>query len=327
MIEKEVERGTFMARQETPAFSEVAKNWIKKKELNLRSSTWAVYDGHINNHFTEFTNVAINRIDTAQVEKWITARQQQGMNILTIRKILVTLGQIFSYAVRHKYIESNPLRDAERPRGMGVEMNTTIKILAPDKIKKLIEAETDQKYRMIYLLAIMTGARQGELLGLKWSDIDWENKQIHIQRTFNNGAWYDTKTSTSNRMVDIGKATISELKKWKLACPKNKLNMVFPNEVGEPIDHHNLVKRHFKPALNAANEVLEKDNLPKIPQIRFHDLRHTYASLLIEQGENIKYIQTQLGHSSPTVTLNVYAHLMNQFNHDVACRLEKKLGF
>ena len=84
------------------------------------------------------------------------------------------------------------------------------------------------------------------------------------------------------------------------------------NETGKPIDHHNLVNRYFKPALKAVG----------LPRIRFHDLRHTYASLLIEQGENIKYVQTQLGHSSPTVTWNVYAHLMKPVNQEAACRLE-----
>ena len=88
--------------------------------------------------------------------------------------------------------------------------------------------------------------------------------------------------------------------------------MVFPNEAGGPINHNNLVNRHFNPALKAAG----------LPKIRFHDLRHTY-SLLIEQGENIKYIQNQLGHSSPTVTWNVYAHLMKPVNQEAACKLEK----
>ena len=76
-----------------------------------------------------------------------------------------------------------------------------------------------------------------------------------------------------------------------------------------------MVRRHFIPALKAAG----------LPLIRFHDLRHTYASLLIEQGENIKYIQTQLGHSSPTVTWNVYAHLINEFNPEAVTRLEKTI--
>ena len=74
-----------------------------------------------------------------------------------------------------------------------------------------------------------------------------------------------------------------------------------------------MASRHYQPALKDAG----------LPKIRFHDLRHTYASLLIEQGENIKYIQTQLGHSSPTVTLNIYAHLMKSTNQESAYRLEK----
>jgi integrase len=179
----------------------------------------------------------------------------------------------------------------------------------------LIKQRRGQKYRMLFMLAVMSGARQGELLGLKWSDVDWQNRQIHIQRTFNNGKWYDTKTSTSNRNVDIGQTTSSELKQWKLACSPNDLDLIFPNESGEPIDHHNMMKRHFLPSLKAA----------KLPQIRFHDLRHTYASLLIHRGGNIKYIQSQRGYSSPMVTLNVYAHLMNQVNQDAVTRLENTI--
>jgi len=123
------------------------------------------------------------------------------MNILTLRKILVTLGQIMAYAVRHKYIDYNPVRDAERPKGQGEAKKQKIRILTPAEINALLEAETDQQYRTLFMLAIMSGARQGELLGLKWSDVDWINSQIHIQRTFNNNAWYDTKTENSDRKM------------------------------------------------------------------------------------------------------------------------------
>lgn len=102
------------------------------------------------------------------------------------------------------------------------------------------------------------------------------------------------------------------MKKWRLACPPSELNLVFPNGAGGPINHNNMVNRHFEPALKKAG----------IKRIRFHDLRHTFASLLIDQGENIKYIQTQLGHSSPSVTLNVYAHLIKPHDQSVAKRLE-----
>jgi integrase len=150
---------------------------------------------------------------------------------------------------------------------------------------------------------------------LKWSDVDWENNQIHIQRTFNNQRWYDTKTDASNRKIDLGPAMMKELISWKLACPPNDLDLIFPNESGHPINHNNMVNRHFNPALKKAG----------IERIRFHDMRHTYASLLIEQGENIKYIQTQLGHSSPIVTWNVYAHLMKPVNQEALSRLENTI--
>jgi len=97
-----------------------------------------------------------------------------------------------------------------------------------------------------------------------------------------------------------------------LACLPNRLNLVFPNEEGLPLNNSNMRRRHFEPALTEAG----------IGHIRFHDLRHTYASLLIKQGENIKYIQSQLGHSSPMVTLNTYTHLFESVNQEAACRLE-----
>jgi len=232
-----------------------------------------------------------------------------------LRKILVSLGQVFNYAVRHRYIEYNPLREAERPRSQGKEGESEqdkILILTPDRIKALLDKTEDQKYKMLFKLAIFSGARQGELLGLKWSDVDWENNQIHIKRTFNNGRFFTTKTKESNRSIDIGPKVMTELKKWKLACPKSELDFIFPNEKANPIDHHNMVYRYFLPTLTEAD----------LPRIRFHDLRHTYASLLIEQGENIKYVQSQLGHSNPTVTWNVYAHLMKPTNPESASRLE-----
>jgi integrase len=101
---------------------------------------------------------------------------------------------------------------------------------------------------------------------------------------------------------------MTALRRWRLQCPVSDLNLVFPNEAGQPINHNNMINRYFVKGLEDA----------ELETIRFHDLRHTYASLLIEQGENIKYIQTQLGHSSPTVTLNVYAHLMKDTNQGAA---------
>ncbi|MGO9534059.1 MAG: tyrosine-type recombinase/integrase [Syntrophobacteraceae bacterium] len=401
--EEQIARGTYLPEKKVPLFSEVAQDWIEHKKEKLRANTWEVYEGHVRNHFKDFNDLKINQITTAKVEKYITLKQAGKVPIGTIRKILVTLGQIFGYAVRHRYIDYNPLRDAERPRDPG-EGKKEIKVLSPKEIKALLDNTADQKYRALFMLGIMSGARQGELLGLKWSDLDFAGNQLHVQRTYTKGRFFNTKTRTSNRKIDLGPAVIAELRKWKLACPPSELDLMFPNEAqypdgkpnGKPINYTNMVNRHFQPALksvaakgldkcrkvkdlrNGAVAITCKDHgfqpgekivihgtrnydgchfvLPgsapdlikiradyvaermkassmairemdttlfaELSRFRFHDLRHTYASLLIEQGENIKYIQTQLGHSSPMVTLTVYAHLFETSNQQAACRLE-----
>ena len=123
--------------------------------------------------------------------------------------------------------------------------------------------------------------------------------------------WYRPKSKTSARRIYLGPTVMTELKKWRIACPPTNLDLVFPNGAGKPIDRSLLLNKVFFPALKNAG----------IDRIRFHDLRHTYASLMIHQGENIKYIQSQLGHSSPTDTLNVYAHLMTPVNQQAARKL------
>jgi integrase len=320
-IEEAVAKGIYIPVKKTLLFSEVAREWIEYKKSRLRETTWEVYEGHVRNHFHDLDSLRINRVTIAIVETFITNRQNQGMHIGTIRKVLVTLGQILSYAVRHKYLDHNPLKEAERPRGQDQRnqkddlQSENIKVVTPSQIADLLSQVQNPKYRTLFMLAIFSGARQGELLGLKWCDVDWENTQIHVQRTFNKGRFFTPKTKTSKRKIDLGPTVLTELKKWKLACLKNELDLVFPNQAGGPINYSNMVQRHFLPALKAAD----------LPKIRFHDLRHTYASLMISQGENIKYIQNQLGHSSPTVTLNVYAHLMKPTNQEAACRLENSV--
>ncbi len=89
-------------------------------------------------------------------------------------------------------------------------------ILTRDQAGLLLQSTEDQKHRMLFMLAIFTGARQGELLGLKWEDIDWQAGQVHFQRTFNNGPFFSPKTGKSNRKVTIGSVVLTKLKKWKL---------------------------------------------------------------------------------------------------------------
>ncbi len=102
------------------------------------------------------------------------------------------------------------------------------------EVKALFDAEQDLKYKTLFMLAVFSGAREGELLGSQWSDLHLENSQLHIQRSYNNKAWYSTKNESSKRKIDLESAMMTALKRWKIACPSSELDLVFPNEAGIP---------------------------------------------------------------------------------------------
>jgi integrase len=148
-IEDQVNKKMIAPNAKALSFLEVAREWIEHKKLKLRETSWEVYEGHIRNHFDDLNYLKITRITIATVEKFITDRQVQGMNINTLRKILVTLGQILSYAVRHKYIDYNPLKEGERP-GDNVHRNEVkdqenINVLNPAQINTFLTQVKDEK--------------------------------------------------------------------------------------------------------------------------------------------------------------------------------------
>lgn len=333
-IESRIDRRIYLAERNMPLFWDVAKHWLDHKKKYIRESSYDTLKTNLNTHFCFFVNFRINQITITVIEQFISelivkprktrkkkrkgepVMQEKPLALATIRKILIMLNQIMSYAVRHRYLSYNPFQDVERPRAQGrASEKKKPQILLPAEIKRFLDAVKDPKYRTLFFTALMTGARQGELLGLRWSDVDVPKKQIHIQRTYNMGRFFTPKTEQSNRGIDMSPGLIRALATWQLQSGGRDDDLVFPSAEGTPISAANMMKRHFLPALFASG----------CPRIRFHDLRHTYASLLLDQNESIKYIQSQLGHSSPTVTLNIYSHLLKNQNPAAADRLEKAI--
>ena len=115
-IEDHLRKGIYIPDKKIMIFKEVAHDWLDFKKSNVRNSTWEMYRGHIKHHFNDISKIKVNRITIASVEKFITTRQAQNMNLTSLRKIITTLNQILNYAVRHRYIDHNPVKDAERPR-------------------------------------------------------------------------------------------------------------------------------------------------------------------------------------------------------------------
>ena len=235
----------------------------------------------------------------------------------TINKTLTALTMIFNYAMRNQWVDRNPADYVEHARDERPleERPLDFDILTPSEIAKLRDSANapsyrrgkavTNNYRLLITFAVFTGCRVGEILGAPWRDIDWKSSQFHVRRTYKDGQFQKPKTRASIRRITLPTFLIKELKVWRLACPKGKHDLVFPNLDGLPMSHANLLQRGFYPALRRAG----------LRKIRFHDLRHTFASLMISNGEDIVRVSRMLGHANASITLNVYRHLVPK-EHD-----------
>jgi integrase len=179
-------------------------------------------------------------------------------------------------------------------------------------------------------LAVTTGMRQSELLGLTWSDVDLDAGTVHVRRQLiwtpgRGPSFSEPKTAKGRRVIRLPHIAAEALRAHRRQQLEERLalgaawedhDLVFPNEVGRPVERNNLVKRSFLPLLAKAG----------LPRIRFHDLRHTAATLLLSLGEHPKVVQERLGHSTISVTLDVYSHVLPDLQRQAASKLDGLFG-
>lgn len=292
-------------------FEEFSSRWLSDyAKVSVKASTYISYEYLIRFHLNpRFGKQYLNRISAADIQKFISEKiTKERLSPKTVVNILIPLKEMFKHAVAWGFIRRDPTIHVKRPRLETEEMD----FFNPEEIRLLLD-NVNPDYYPLFLTAIMTGMRRGELLALKWSDIDWNSNLILVKRSIFRGVFINPKTKISIRRIFMSPRLRQELELRRPVVRKSNDELVFPNEKGLPLDPDNLVKREFYPALDRAG----------LRRIRFHDLRHTFASLLISQGENIKYIQTQLGHASAKTTLDRYGHLMPNLENDAARRLDK----
>jgi integrase len=308
----ELENGTYQEIKKI-SFKEFASLWLDSyAKSKVKPSTLRSYQDIIDNHLIPaFGDFQLSNITTAMLQKYVSQRLE-NVKPKTVINELVPLKKMLSHACRWGYLKVSPAEYVERPRVEKEEMD----ILIPDEIRLFLDQVTP-KHKPFFLTAILTGMRRGELLGLQWGDIDWHSNQIHVRRSLWKGQFVTPKSKTSTRRIDMSPHLAMELKKYKLASPNSELDLVFCNSEGKPLDPDSLIKRHFLPALREA----------KVRRVSFHSLRHSNVALRIEQGQNIKYIQHQLGHASIQTTLDRYGHLIKEVNTEQAKKLDSILGF
>lgn len=296
-------------RELTPAtFEEFSAKWLAEyAKPQLKPSTFDGYRRCVENHLVPaFGTYPLTGITAGQIQEWMAKLLASGRSGKTANNYLVPLKKMLSDAVRWGYLASNPAADVERARVAHKEM----RVLTPSQVQRLLAA-AEPEYKLLFQVAIFTGVRSGELLALRWGDVDWERSQLCVRRSVWNGQVGTPKSARGVRRINLGPRLLVALRVAKPdSCPPDQL--IFRNHKGTFVNPRNLVQRHFEPALKRAG----------LSHVRFHDLRHTFATLLITGGTHPKLIQDQLGHASIQTTLDRYGHLLPSVGENQGARLE-----
>jgi integrase len=235
----------------------------------------------------------------------------------TIRGVLVVVGRIFSSAARDGVVNVNPVRKLEKEERPEVE-RCPFPELDLAAIGKLIQ-KTPPRYRTLVALSVMTGIRQSEALGLRWQDVNVKAGALRVRWQLDrHGRLVEPKTKAAKREVPIPPSLGRMLTAHRLASPHSTdADFVFTSEAGGPMHHRNIVRRGLEKAIVGAG----------LPHLRWHDLRHVAASVLIAQGASVAYLSRVLGHATPAITLNTYAHVFARAEHEDRMRDQMEAAF
>jgi phage integrase family protein len=319
-----VEENGFTDHSSKPTFKEVADLWLESYETTVKPTTYQNTKNYLNAIIEHhFKDIRIESVSVAMMQKIVIDLSKKYVAYLSQLSII---NRVFKYAVHLDIIQTNPVDRIIRPKQQKSRKEKIA--LTKEELKQFLTlAKKDARpvlYTAWHTLAY-TGLRRGELLGLEWSDIDFENKTISINKTLVtvNGSLYtqSPKTKRSTRTISLDDATIQVLKNWKLEQKKQffkngvkSKDIVITNIKGSYLDF-----AYFREELK---KFLSTHNLKRFS---VHSLRHTHASLLFEAGIEPKTISDRLGHSNIQTTLNMYTHLNDKQRSDVADRLLKFL--
>ena len=303
-------------------FEDYATAWHRDGEAHRKASTHRFYGFNLKLHINPVLGAKrIAAISRADCRHLVSTCRSQGLKVASINGVQRTLSAVLSQAVDDGLLPANPAFRMGKHLRKGDEPRKVIQPFTREEAQRFLETVSTgwPEYYAFFLCALRTGMRLGELLGLQWADIDFAGRFIEVRRSIVSGV-LTTPKSSKRRRVDLSQqlaatlhARLVEAKAAMLKAGNDTLGpWVFSNRDGQPLDGDNVRRRVFQPALTKA----------KLRHVRIHDLRHTYASLLIQQGESLAYVRDQMGHSSIQVTVDVYGHLVPGSNRAAVDRLD-----
>jgi integrase len=309
--------GTYVAPSRLTLGAFLVDEWLPAKRTTVKETTLASYEMHVRKHVQpriggiSLLNVGASHLNSFYADLLTEGRRNGdgGLSPTTVRRVHSTLHKAFADAVRWGRLNRNPADAADPPRNATTEMS----ILEPSELRAFLESVRSDHLYAAWVLATTTGMRRGEILGLRWADIDLEALTLSISqiRTVANYqvVTLSPKTEKGARTISLDDQTVAALRSHRVAQMEEKLlvgpaynddgDYVFRRPDGAPI-HPERFSSWFKQHCRRAG----------LPPVRFHDIRHSYVTALLRNGVQLKVVSQRVGHASPMVTLAIYQHVL-----------------
>ena len=318
-------------------FEEFAEQWFEEyARLNLRRSSFERMRQVTQRVYPAFGHLRLDRITGRQIQQFINELVLNGKNMQTGKPLsrktavhhLSFISDVFSYAIRMDIVSDNPCRKVYVPKG-GKKEKEIYSIEEIEQLFRLLE-DAPLKYRTFFTLAVYTGFRRGELMGLEWKDIDFESGVVSVRRTSNytvkTGIYTDTtKTKSSQRSMKLPQLVLDILKehkaeqdneRQKLGTKWFECDRLFVTADGHPM--------HNNTTYNWLRKFCKKNDFPFRD---IHSLRHFYASALINEGIDVATVSSALGHSAISTTTSIYLHAFQDANARASEAIANVLDF
>lgn len=294
------------------------EGWLQQHQAGWSLRTTLRYREYVRLHLTPaLGTIRLTKLTAGQLQQLYVERIQHGLSPTTVHGMYVMVRAALAEAVRIGDVLTNVAAIAAGPRMIRRRMT----IWDEEQIRLfLAEARRSSKHALLYEVALMTGMRHGELLALRWADLDWSRAVIMVTRTGNviSGRGFvvrEPKTKHARRAIAIGRNLVRKLARARVLAGAQAADAwVFARADGQPLGSTQQHADFHRTAARAG-----------VPAIRFHDLRHTHATQLLIAGVPVKVVQERLGHSSPAFTLDYYAHVLPTIQRDAAALLERRI--
>lgn len=315
----------FVVKPSDKLYSTFLDEWLTiKKDDKHGKQTHQNYVSYIKTHILPcIGNVSLANLNISHIEKLMNEMKNKGLAAGTRRKIYNILNSSVGDAVKKKLMSENVVAAVDKPK----DEKKLVSVWNADTVKRfVIEAKKLSRYYMACLLPLYTGCRQGEVLGLRWSDIDFNRRVLRVTQTlshdgkeFKSGA----KSASGVRAVALSKATVTALLEHKKVIDSERvamgnqyrdLDLVICKDNGNPVNPRDVNK--------TLDKLIKKLELPRIT---YHETRHTHASLLLLANIHPKVVSERLGHSSISITLDLYSHLLPHMQDEAVKKLDDVL--